>query len=77
MTTRLDEGTAIAGARAVAAERGWRWEAPVKARRSRTWWPLGRRTWEVRTNAEHIGCNVLVVLDAATGRVVRAAWLPR
>lgn len=77
MTKGLDEGTAIARARAVAAERGWRWEAPIKARRSRTWWPLGRRTWEVRTNAERIGCNVVVVLDAANGRVVRAAWLPR
>jgi len=77
VTKGLDEGTAIARARAVAAERGWRWEAPIKARRSRTWWPLGRRTWVVWSNAGCRGCNVLVELEASTGQVLRAAWLPR
>ena len=73
----ISEQEAIEIARRVAAEKGWRWREPVKARRTRTWIFIGRAEWEVRTNAEMRGTNVLVVVDAQDGTVVRAAYLPR
>jgi hypothetical protein len=73
VVTRED---AIARARALADERGWTWLEPVGARRGRAWL-VGKRRWTVTTNIEHIGASVLVVLDDATGAIVRAGFLPR
>lgn len=73
----ISEEEAIEIARRVAAEKGWRWQAPVRAHRTRAWIFVGRAEWEVRTNADMRGTNVLVVVDAQDGTVLRAAYLPR
>lgn len=66
----MTDDDAIAIAKRVAAERGWRWEGRVKVSRKL----LGG--YEVRTNADMLGSNVRVELDR-DGNVTTAAWLPR
>lgn len=73
----ISEHEAIEIARRVAAEKGWRWEEPVVARRTRTLFIVGPAEWEVTTNADKRGTNVRVVLNAEDGAVLRAAFLPR
>ena len=68
---------AIARARALAQERGWTWHEPVNADLGRAWVVLGARRWTVTSNAGSLGTNVHVVLDDATGAVIRAAFWPR
>jgi hypothetical protein len=73
----ISELGAIEIARRVAAEKGWQWRLPVKADRTGPFFFSGRAEWEVRTNANMRGTNVLVVVDAQDGTVLRAAYLPR
>jgi hypothetical protein len=68
---------AIERARALAEERGWTWREPVRVTERRDFVLLGRRRLCVRSNADSRGTNVLVELDAETGEVLHAAWLPR
>ena len=73
----ISEQDAVATARRLAEERGWRWEEPVHVSRRRSLVLFGRVSYEIRTNADRRGCNVRVVLDADDGTVVEAHWLPR
>ena len=73
----ISEEEAIEIARRVAVEKGWRWQEPVKAHRTRAFIFFGRSEWEVLTNADMRGTNVRVVVDAQDGTVLRAAYLPR
>lgn len=73
----ISEGEALQRARAVAEERGWRWERPVAVTLSRRFIVFGRRRWHIRTNSEMRGCNVYIVVDGEDGAVLHAAYLPR
>ncbi len=64
-------------ARAVAEEKGWPWQEPVKVSRRRSFLFFGAAHWEVWTNAECLGMNVRVEIDDATGQVRQKAFLPR
>jgi hypothetical protein len=66
----------LARAREAALRSVWLWTEPVRQRRYRRWL-VGPVTWEVVSNAERRGGNVVVVLDDATGTVQRKAFLPR
>ena len=70
----LSREQAVNAAQRAAAERGWRWQEPVRASPMRV---SGRAVFEVRTNAENRGCNARIVIDAESGAVVEARWLPR
>ncbi len=67
---------AIARAKMVADERGWKWLEPIEARRARRWW-IGKPVWMVRSNSQSLGANARIVLDDTSGAVVEANWLPR
>lgn len=64
-------------ARSVAVAEGWAWQEPVRVWRQKSWLFFGSARWEVWTNAESRGCNVRVVIDDKTGRVVVKRFLPR
>lgn len=68
---------AVEQAQALATERGWPWRSPVAVKGTRRFVLLGRRQIEVRSNASMLGTNVVVLFDAETGRIERAAFLPR
>jgi hypothetical protein len=55
---------------------GWRFEPPFDARLRKPWF-FGRARWTVRSNADHLGRNVWVVIDDETGRIVSAGFAPR
>ncbi len=60
---------AIEIARGVAEAREWDWLGPVRAE-------ITAEGWEVRSNADALGTNVVVLVDAS-GSVKRAAFLAR
>lgn len=66
---------AIEIARSYSSEQGWPWQPPVTCKKRGGW--LSSSRWEVRSNSEMRGCNVLIVVDDATERVTRANLLPR
>lgn len=64
-------------AREHAESRGWTWLEPVRVTRRRRFVFFGRVTFEVRSNADRIGANAVVEIDAESGGVRRSAYLPR
>lgn len=68
---------AIRRARALAEERDWIWREPVRVTERRRFVLFGHERITVRSNCDSRGANVLVELDAETGRVLHAAWLSR
>jgi len=70
----LDVEDAVAIARAEAEARGWPWQGRVSVNRRRTWIFFGRLSFEVFTNADYRGGNVIVDVDAQTGEVLRAGY---
>ena len=75
MTISREE--AIERAQKAVEERGWRWQEPVHVNRTRAYFVFGRVTNDVRTNADSLGGNARVVIDADDGTVLGAYWLPR
>ena len=67
---------AIARAKAHAHERGWSWRGQVEAWRSRRWLLVGPREWTVISNAGMRGGGSRIVLDAKTGAIVEAGFMP-
>ena len=63
-------------AAALAEARGWPFDEPVQVRR-RTPWIFGKPCWAVLTNADQLGSNVRVEIDAASGVVLSCAFNPR
>ncbi len=76
---RMTENEAVEIAKGIAAEKGWTWLTPTVVRNRRRWFRFVG--WSVRSNAESLGCNVVVELDVdvtkGTYRVVRAVYWPR
>jgi hypothetical protein len=68
---------AIKEAETIARRRGWPWEPPIVAKSTRRWILIGRRIWTIRTNANYLGRNVNILIDADTGRVLSAKFAPR
>ncbi len=50
--------------------RGWAWTAPVQVKG-------GINSWEFLTNANYIGGNVIIQIDATTGAVRKAVFYNR
>jgi hypothetical protein len=73
MIARAD---AIELARQAAAQQGWPWVEPVRARRRRAGL-FGPHRWEVLSNADSRGQNVRVVIDDASGALLERHFLPR
>lgn len=72
----IPEAEAVAAARRLAAERGWAWVDPAAAALHRRWFGPGGR-WVVFSNAAGFGPKVRVELDARTGDVLDAGYVPR
>lgn len=68
---------AITLAERMAEIEGWSWQLPVSATLGRKFLLFGRLCWTVRSNSSCRGSNVLIVIDDASGEVVRKAFLPR
>ncbi|MBS2020272.1 MAG: hypothetical protein JST00_45855 [Deltaproteobacteria bacterium] len=65
-------------ARELALARGWMWREPVRVSPRRRFVLFGRVTsFEVWSNADRRGANVVVVIDGGSGEVLRSAYLPR
>jgi hypothetical protein len=74
----LSEEGAREIARAEVSRRDWLWEEPARAWTTRRGFFFGGPLrWEVMTNAGHIGNNVWVTIDDATGEVRSANFVPR
>ena len=73
----MTEEVAVAVAKAAAQREGWRWRGPVEARSRRAWLFFGPQRWHVRSNVGRPGGTVRVVIDAATGVVIKAVFVPR
>jgi len=67
---------AIARAKDYALERGWPWRDPVEAWRSRRWLLVGPHEWTVISNADKRGGGARIVLDAKTGAILEAGFMP-
>lgn len=70
----LEETEAIAIARRTADARAWPWRGRIVVNRRRRWLFFGRLSFEVFTNADYRGGNVIVEVDAETGEVLRAGY---
>lgn len=68
---------AIAIVQKLAEEKGWTWLEPAAARPGRRFWFFGRRLWHVHSNDGYRGCIVFAAVDAETGRILWAQFLPR
>jgi hypothetical protein len=77
VTRLLTKEQAIVIAEAAARENGWAWLQPVAARLRRTMVLFGALRWEIRSNAESIGGNVLVVIDDKSAELISSVFLPR
>jgi len=64
-------------ARGLAESRGWTWLEPVRVARRRRFLFFGRVTFEVRSNADRIGANAVVEIDAESGDMRRSAFIAR
>ena len=71
----MTQAEAIDIARNHASEQGWPWKQPVRCKGHGGWFKA--RCWEVRSNSDARGCNVVVVIDEATKAVTNANFLPR
>ena len=71
----MTEAEALKEAEKVAATHGWTWVEPITVTRKKRW--FRESIWIVQSNAHHRGCNVRVELNAATGQVLAACFLPR
>ena len=70
----ISEDDAVAIAREVAETRGWSWRGRVVVNRRRKWIFFGELSFEVFSNADYRGGNVIVAVDAKTGEVLRAGF---
>lgn len=70
----ISEDDAISIARDAAESRGWSWRGRVIVNRRRKWILFGRLSFEVFTNADYRGGNVIVEVDAETREVLRAGF---
>jgi hypothetical protein len=66
----ISQSEATTIARAHCEARGWVWLNPVRV-------DLIRGVYYVGTNAGSKGCNATVVIDAASGLIVRSGFAPR
>lgn len=64
-------------ARELAESRGWTWLEPVRVTQRRRFVFFGRMTFEVRSNADRIGANAVVEVDAESAAVRRSAYIAR
>ena len=74
---RLTRTEAIEIARKAAETAGWTWEEPVHTHNERSFFPVGRPTWLVISNAGSFGGNVFVRIDDKTGEVLSKSFTPR
>jgi hypothetical protein len=68
--TRLTSGEAMNLAIGECRRRGWAWGEPVHVK-------AGINFWEFLTNADYIGGNVIIRIDATTGAVRKAVFYSR
>ncbi len=67
---------AIDLAHEIAGTEGWLWREPVKATYIRRWL-IGLAAWEIISNCDNRGINVKILIEDATGRILKKAFLPR
>lgn len=72
---------AIARAKEVANKRRWTWNGKGSATKGgildRLVYNRGRPVWVVYSHQSGMGCQVRVVLDAKTGRILREGFCPK
>ncbi|WP_133511320.1 hypothetical protein [Candidatus Thiosymbion oneisti] len=72
----IDSDIAIEIARKHAAEKGWAFPEPVEIVPFHGWFG-GLKRFEIETNAGQLGTKSYFVIDAATGEIVSAGYIPR
>ena len=73
----VDQNQAIEIAKTVASDENWSWHEPVSAVRKRQGLFSKDYCWEISTNVESRGCNIRVVLDDESGKVLSKHFAPR
>ena len=72
----IDESSAVAIARARAAELGWSFASPISVVH-REGWRSGTGRFEIETNAGNLGTRARFTVDEVTGKVLEEGYLPR
>jgi uncharacterized membrane protein YkoI len=67
---------AVEFARARALENGWGFAEPIQVIERRGWFG-GVTRYEIETNAGRLGTKARFVIDAKTGAVLSAGYIPR
>jgi hypothetical protein len=67
---------ALTVARRLATEHGWPFLDPVSVRKYRPLW-FEKPRWQVMSNHESRGMNVLIEIDDRTGDILQQGYLPR
>jgi len=72
----IDRERAIELARQVAVERGWAFAEPLEVLQRKGWFGRPGR-FEIETNAGSKGTKARFVIDADSGAVLSAGYIPR
>lgn len=66
---------AVEIAREYAVTQNWPWKEPVKCSKRGGWFTSA--SWEVRSNADSRGSNVLIIVDETSKSVSSGKFFPR
>lgn len=75
--TRMTQAEVIERARRVAEAEGWPWEEPVSALARKKGLLSKSFYWDIMTNCNGLGRNVIIYIDDETGEVTGKGWQPR
>jgi hypothetical protein len=76
MRTSMTPAEVLLVARSVAERQAWPWIEPIEVVQARSFPLLGKRYWRVRTNSKSGIRSVHLRIEDATGRVLRAGYVP-
>lgn len=72
----MEKKEAIEIAKTLALKSGWVWKEPVSAIKRRKYF-FGKAYWSITSNSQRIGMNVRVLIDDATGQIIKSSFSKR
>lgn len=73
----MEREKAIEIAASEAGVKGWHWTGKVEATCAKKWLLFGPKQWSVRSNAQARGVNVYVLIDDASGKILKSGFCSR
>lgn len=72
----MERREAIKLAKAIAESHSWTWLEPIMAMQFRRFF-IGPLCWEIISNSKSRGCNVRILIQDKTGKVLKEGFLKR